>query len=59
MILAPVEELVSRRVGIRNLFAVLGFCLTTGVACSTVIFWSMASAPLDARDRSLYPISLR
>jgi hypothetical protein len=33
---------------VRNLFAVLAFCLITGVAGSTVIFWSIAADGLHA-----------
>jgi hypothetical protein len=33
---------------VRNLFAVLAFCLITGVAGSTVIFWSIAAHGLHA-----------
>jgi hypothetical protein len=33
---------------VRNLFAVLAFCLITGVAGSTVIFWSIGGHGLHA-----------
>jgi hypothetical protein len=33
---------------VRKLFAVLAFCLITGVAGSTVIFWSIAADGLHA-----------
>jgi hypothetical protein len=37
---------------VRNLFAVLAFCLITGVASSTVIFWSIAAHGLHAPSMS-------